>query len=73
MPGTKPDAEALSIPPRRLHAPRRPGHLGALLALWYRRRRQRRHLAELGDHLLRDIGKTRRQALAEAEKPFWRP
>ena len=33
---------------------------------------QRRALAELDDERLRDIGRTRAQALAEAGKPFWR-
>lgn len=36
------------------------------------RRRQRRALAMLGEHLLRDIGLTREQALAEARRPPWR-
>lgn len=33
--------------------------------------RQRRKLAELDDHLLRDLGLTRRQALEEAKRGFW--
>ncbi len=33
--------------------------------------RQRRQLARLEDHLLRDIGLTRAAALAEAERPLW--
>lgn len=52
---------------------------GALLDLavvaplvWAERRRQRRHLGELGDHLLRDIGLDRATAAHEAAKPFWR-
>jgi uncharacterized protein YjiS (DUF1127 family) len=44
-----------------------------LLELWYQRWRQRRRLAELEDHMLHDIGKTRNEALEEANKPFWRP
>jgi uncharacterized protein YjiS (DUF1127 family) len=32
---------------------------------------QRRTLLELDEHLLRDIGITRRQAEQEARKPFW--
>jgi uncharacterized protein YjiS (DUF1127 family) len=36
------------------------------------RRHQREALRELDDHLLCDIGKTRREAAAEAAKPFWR-
>ena len=47
--------------------------LVALLVLWYERARQRSRLAELDDHLLQDIGKTREQALVEAGKPFWQP
>jgi uncharacterized protein YjiS (DUF1127 family) len=42
-------------------------------ALWLERSRQRRALAQLNDHMLRDIGLTRADAWAEAEKPFWRP
>jgi uncharacterized protein YjiS (DUF1127 family) len=33
---------------------------------------QRRALAELDDDRLRDIGRTRTEAQAEAAKPFWR-
>lgn len=33
--------------------------------------RSRRSLALLDDHLLRDIGLTRAQAIAEAERPSW--
>lgn len=45
------------------------------LRLWIGRSRQRRQLCELAefdDHLLRDIGVSREQALREAAKPFWR-
>jgi uncharacterized protein YjiS (DUF1127 family) len=41
--------------------------------VWLDRSRQRRQLAQLSDHMLRDIGLTRVDAWAEAEKPFWRP
>ncbi|TPW33177.1 DUF1127 domain-containing protein [Martelella alba] len=37
-----------------------------------RRRRQRRQLSDLEDYLLKDIGVSRRDARAEADKPFWR-
>jgi uncharacterized protein YjiS (DUF1127 family) len=37
------------------------------------RARQRRHLAGLDDHMLRDIGLTRADVAAETRKPFWRP
>jgi uncharacterized protein YjiS (DUF1127 family) len=33
---------------------------------------QRRALAELDNHRLLDIGRTREEAQAEAGKPFWR-
>ncbi|MEH2506849.1 uncharacterized protein YjiS (DUF1127 family) [Bradyrhizobium sp. AZCC 1578] len=36
------------------------------------RSRQRRALAELDDHFLKDIGKTRQEAMTEAAKPFWK-
>ena len=42
-----------------------------LLRTWVERDRQRRQLAELSDHLLRDIGVTRTEAMCEAAKPFW--
>ncbi|WP_425450320.1 DUF1127 domain-containing protein [Virgifigura deserti] len=42
------------------------------IAGWIGRRAQRRALAALDDRLLRDIGKTRAEAMAEARKPFWR-
>jgi uncharacterized protein YjiS (DUF1127 family) len=43
-----------------------------VLHVWPERRRQRAQLRELEDHLLRDIGVTRGEALREARKPFWR-
>jgi uncharacterized protein YjiS (DUF1127 family) len=45
-------------------------HLHRLLAL-FAARRERRRLAEMPDHLLRDIGLTREQANAEAGRPVW--
>ena len=44
------------------------GHYGAWISL----SRQRRALAELDAHLLRDIGVTPYDAAREAAKPFWR-
>ena len=41
--------------------------------VWSDRSRQRRQLSELSDHMLRDIGLTRADAWAEADKPFWLP
>jgi uncharacterized protein YjiS (DUF1127 family) len=37
------------------------------------RRRDRRFLAHLDQHLLRDIGLSPEDARTEAAKPFWRP
>lgn len=48
-----------------------------LLILWstiqraQRRQRQRRVLANMNEHQLKDIGLTRADALHEAQKPFW--
>ena len=41
--------------------------------LWSQRRESRKHLARLDDHLLRDIGLSRKEADLEMRKPFWRP
>lgn len=38
---------------------------------WEQRAAQRRALAELDDRALRDIGRSRAEAAAEAAKPFW--
>jgi uncharacterized protein YjiS (DUF1127 family) len=43
------------------------------VATWAERRRTRRELARFGEWQLRDIGLTRGQAMAELDKPFWRP
>ena len=70
MPTTLPAIAGKSVP--RL---RRPVTVARLLSLWRRgvmRYRQRRTLAELDDHLLRDIGVTRRDADVECRKPPWR-
>jgi uncharacterized protein YjiS (DUF1127 family) len=54
---------------------RQPGW-GLRFLLWCvrcsERSRQRQALAELDDHHLKDIGKTRQEAMAEASKPFWK-
>ncbi len=55
-----------------------PAPFGVLLRLlgeaetWFERRRQRRSLLELSDHMLKDIGVTRSEAFQEGRKPFWR-
>lgn len=38
---------------------------------WWARHTQRNHLATLDEHLLRDIGMTRLDALRESRKAFW--
>lgn len=43
------------------------------LMKWEERRKTRRHLQSLDDHLLEDIGITRHQANLEAARPFWMP
>lgn len=43
------------------------------LLAWQERVRARRHLAELPDYLLKDIGVSRAVAQEEARKPFWKP
>ena len=46
--------------------------LARLLARWERRARDRNKLAEMPDHLLRDIGISRSDAEHESWKPLWR-
>ena len=41
------------------------------LSAWESRSRQRRKLTDMDDHLLADVGISRRQATIEAAKPFW--
>ncbi len=48
------------------------GDLLARTQLWLERRRQRRALLGLNDHLLKDIGVSRAEAWMEGQKPFWR-
>ncbi len=43
-----------------------------LLLIWSDRMRQRRHLAELDDRLLQDIGISRADVESEISRPFWR-
>lgn len=39
---------------------------------WFERARQRRHLGQLDDRLLRDIGLSRAEVEHEMTLPFWR-
>ena len=43
-----------------------------VMLVWRERARQRRALTSLDDHLLRDVGLSRAEAVREARKPFWR-
>lgn len=47
--------------------------LVATLERWVERRRQRRALLELNEHMLKDIGVSAADAWQESQKPFWRP
>ena len=42
------------------------------VTLWVHRRRQRLHLKDLDDRMLKDIGLSRAEADQEARTPFWR-
>ena len=42
------------------------------IATWVERRRTRRRLNHLSDHMLKDIGISRADRARELEKPFWR-
>ena len=46
--------------------------LADLLATWEQRARERRHLAEMSDHMLKDLGISRADAQHESAKPVWR-
>lgn len=47
-------------------------YLSDLLSTWEGRARERRSLAEMSNHMLKDLGISRTDARREAEKPFWR-
>lgn len=55
----------------RRHPFRRPLSVFRRLALFRALHRQRARLAQLDDHLLRDIGLSRAEALQEASRPAW--
>ncbi|MQY41359.1 DUF1127 domain-containing protein [Epibacterium sp. SM1969] len=47
--------------------------VAVLMTKWSQRRRTRQHLAELDDHMLKDIGISRDDARRESTLPFWLP
>jgi uncharacterized protein YjiS (DUF1127 family) len=47
--------------------------LALVVSSWLERARTRRVLAELDEHLLRDIGRTSIEAQRESARPFWKP
>ncbi|MAC82389.1 MAG: hypothetical protein CML66_30540 [Rhodobacteraceae bacterium] len=47
--------------------------VATLITQWDHRYRSRNDLARLEDHLLDDIGMTRKDAMKEAKRPFWLP
>ena len=67
------DTIAIRTAPPRLALPPWLWRTLKTLQLWFERSRQRRHLASLNDHMLKDIGLDRTDVSIEIEKPFWRP
>jgi len=66
------------VNPAPLPAPRLPFLASAvallqLMLTWRDRARERRHLLQLGDDMLKDIGISRVDVEREYVKPFWRP
>ena len=49
----------------------RVGKLVTMLLDWQERVRQRRQLLARGDRALQDFGRSRADAAAEGDKPFW--
>jgi uncharacterized protein YjiS (DUF1127 family) len=47
------------------------GSIDRGISAWLERSKQRHALAELDDHLLRDVGLSRSAARREAAKSFW--
>jgi uncharacterized protein YjiS (DUF1127 family) len=70
------DIRVLALPPCRPVLRGLAGvydRLAATWIVWRERANQRWRLAQLDDHMLRDIGVSRAAAEKEASKPFWRP
>lgn len=43
-----------------------------LFIIWQERSRQRRHMLNLSDEALKDVGLSRADIEGEAQKPFWK-
>lgn len=69
---SKHSAQTLSAPVFRIELANPAQRLLATLIAWQQRYELRRHLLEMDDHLLEDVGISRDQARQEAAKPFWR-
>ena len=65
-------AHKLAAPLRGLSIARILTAVQATAETWSRRRRGRRALGDLSDHLLQDIGLDRFTAEREAERPCWK-
>ncbi len=50
---------------------RRADRVITALLRWHELARQRRALLRLDDHMLKDVGLSRADAVREAERPFW--
>ena len=69
---SKHTAQTLTAPIVRIELDNPLQRLLATLVTWQQRYELRRHLLEMDDHLLDDVGLSRAQIRQEAAKPFWR-
>lgn len=67
-----PHLALLGAEPRLVPAAALAVKLAAAIQVWSMRHRTRHQLRDLDDHLLNDIGVTRREAFGEARRAFWR-
>jgi len=66
-------ADANLAPGATAARPSAPYRILLTLLTWDARWRERRHLAELSDEALVDIGRTRAELDDESRKPCWKP
>ena len=69
---SKHSAQTLTAPVLRIEMVNPLERLVTTVVAWQQRYEMRRHLLEMEDRLLDDIGMSRAQARLEADKPFWR-